>query len=98
MKESIQKEIINEIYQQAKEREIHPSGDFDKKKRWYPDFAIERYTDGVRTPSAAWPFSLMTHCRTKKFIKKMVEESGVKTLEEALILYTKGVLIDEVEK
>jgi len=90
------KSIINEVYRQAKNREIHPSGDFDSKKRWYPCAVLDAYADGVRIPSAAWPFSLMVHCRTKKFIKKMVEESGVKTLDDALTLYTKGVLIDEV--
>jgi len=84
------KEIITEIYQQAKNREINPCGDFDNKKRWYPCDTLKVYTDCVRTPSAAWPFSYMIHCRTKKFIKKMVEGSGVKTLEDALLLYTMG--------
>ena len=46
-------------------RTIHPSGVFDAKRRWYPDI-VERSSccTGVREPSASYPFSLMTHCRT----------------------------------
>ena len=40
------KEIINEIYQQAKKREIHPSGDFDNKEALVSsDLQFDRYTD-----------------------------------------------------
>ncbi len=49
-----------------KVRLIHPDGSFDKKKRWYPDVETES-SKCIRTPSASFPFSKMTHCRTSKY-------------------------------
>jgi len=81
------KSIINEVYRQAKNREIHPSGDFDSKKRWYPSDLLYNYTESVRTPSAAWPFSYMQHCRTKKFITRLITELNIVSLEDAIKTY-----------
>jgi hypothetical protein len=92
------KEIINTIYEMAKNREIHPCGAFDKAKRWQPCDVLEGYMGSVRTPSRSYPFSYMIHCRTKKYITTMVTESNIKTIEEAINLYTKGSLAQEINK
>lgn len=49
--------------------EAHPSGDFDKRGRWYPE-ASERCPccDSIRNPSAAHPYSYMVHCRTAEHL------------------------------
>ncbi len=49
-----------------KARLIHPDGSFDNKKRWHPDVETES-SKCIRTPSASFPFSKMTHCRTSKY-------------------------------
>jgi hypothetical protein len=51
------------------DRAIHPDGEFDDKKRWYPS-AEERCDccSSVRSPSAAWPFSLIKHCRSVEHV------------------------------
>jgi hypothetical protein len=47
------------------ERSVHPDGEFDKKQRWEPSAAERRPCCArVRTPSAAWPYSLLKHCRS----------------------------------
>jgi hypothetical protein len=53
-------------YIARRERLSHPAGSFDRGSRWYPDDAGERQAccNTVRWPSRAWPYALMTHCRT----------------------------------
>ncbi|EKT4082951.1 hypothetical protein QEG29_001160 [Stenotrophomonas maltophilia] len=54
-------------YRRRQERAEHPTGHFDKAKRFYPDAAespggiIQRT---IREPSRAWPFSYMIACRS----------------------------------
>lgn len=52
-------------YLNRRDRLSHPVGKFDKAGRWYPS---EEETceccKYIRTPSRAWPYSYMTHCRT----------------------------------
>ena len=84
------KEIINKIFEMAKSREIHPSGDLDKAGRWYPDDLLSALMDSVRSPTRSYPWSYMSHCRTKKFIKKCVEKYQFTSLEEALAFYRTG--------
>lgn len=53
------------IYLDRQSRKVHPSGTFDKAGRWVPDDAEWRSCCGaIRWPSRAWPYSLMTHCRS----------------------------------
>lgn len=54
-----------EEYISRKDRTSHPEGAFDKQGRWYPSEA-ERCgcCDTVRSPSRAYPYSYMLHCRT----------------------------------
>ena len=50
-----------------KERGAHPVGEFDKAGRWWP---VTRYAccESIRTPSRAYPYSLITHCRTVEHV------------------------------
>ena len=54
--------IAEKRWNQLKNREIHPEGTFDKGGRWYPDMKLE--CCNVRSPSRAYPYSLMLHCRS----------------------------------
>jgi len=50
----------------------HPSGSFDKQGRWYPDESEKRSCcSAIRSPSTSYPYSLMSHCRTKKHIAEL---------------------------
>lgn len=53
------------LYHARKARRAHPEGKFDKAGRFYPAETEERECcQGIRTPSRAFPYSYMTHCRT----------------------------------
>jgi len=59
-------------FRDRKNRNSHPAGKFDSGGRWYP--ATEERQDccdGIRTPSRAYPYSLMTHCRTVGHVAKL---------------------------
>jgi hypothetical protein len=73
---------IDAIFQRRKSRAEHPTGKFDKQSRWYPDAAEhQECCDRVRKPSAAWPYSLMVHCRTKKHIARLVLSRHIETCQ-----------------
>lgn len=83
-----QKLIIKEIYELAKNRAIHPAGKFDNAGRWHPADLLENsVSSDIRQPSRAWPYSLMVHCRTRKFIKNFVENNSFNDLQKALFYY-----------
>lgn len=73
------KEIINEVYQELKNRDIHPTGEFDKAGRFYAE-----HDDliNVRSPTRSWPFSQMQACRTKKYVKAVAEKFNCKNADE----------------
>jgi len=73
-----EKEIINIVYLELKERMIHPSGEFDNGGRWYADNSD---LISCRTPSRSWPYSEMQACRTKKYVKKVQESFKCKTVK-----------------
>lgn len=51
-------------YLDRKDRRKRPDGTFDNKKRWYPSSEERKECcDGIRGPSATYPFSYMAHCR-----------------------------------
>ena len=54
-------------YLNRKARASHPEGSFDNASRWYPDEYYPCCTQ-VRSPSRAWPYSLMVHCRTAEHV------------------------------
>lgn len=86
--------IISQVFEQAKTRMIHPYGKFDHAKRWEPKGLLAAHCESgyIRSPSRAYPFSLMVHCRTKKFITKLLTAHNVTTIEAALKLYQWGKL------
>ncbi len=73
------KDAIQTVYEMLKNREIHPSGTFDGQGRFY---ATHSDIIDVREPSRAWPFSHITACRTKKYVKAVCEKFGCTTVEE----------------
>ena len=46
-----------------RDRRADPEGTFDQGGRWYPAEALT-CCGSIRTPSRAWPWSYMLHCRT----------------------------------
>lgn len=61
-------ELCKSIYQLLKDREINPSGTFDKSGRFYADNSD---LINVRRPSFKWPYSEMIGCRTMKYVKAL---------------------------
>ena len=76
-----QKGIINEVFRQLKEREINPTGTFDRAGRWY---AHNSEFISARPPSRAYPYSEMGACRTKKYVTKICFSKNITTLIELL--------------
>ncbi len=89
------KEIINEVYSLSKERKINPciDGGFDSSRIWYPAKILEAQMGPISSPSRSYPFSYLRHCRTKKFITRLFTHYKIKTLEQALKLYTEATYI-----
>ena len=75
------KEMIDAVYKMLQNREVHPSGAFDAKGRFYA-----KHTDliSVREPSRSWPFSHMIACRTKKYVKAVAVKFNCSTIDEIL--------------
>lgn len=66
---------IQTVYELRRDREENPAGQFDRQKRWYPtDHEAASCCRTVRTPSAAYPYSLLVHCRTKKHLATWFDE------------------------
>lgn len=64
---------IDHIYDLRRSRAEHPAGKFDKAGRWYPDGEeLQNCCPIVRSPSRQWPYSFMTHCRTREHITNLV--------------------------
>ena len=61
-----------ELYRDRQDRASHPAGKMDKKGRWYPaDSEWQTCCGAVRSPSRAFPWSYMTHCRTTTHIARL---------------------------
>lgn len=76
-----------QLFLARQSRAQHPSGHFDKASRWDPDQSEHRpCCNAVRTPSRAFPWSLMVHCRTAKHIARLtgVDESAIKRTANAI--------------
>ena len=69
---------ITTIFLELQHRTLHPAGYFDKAGRWYTDYPE---LISVRTPSRSYPFSEMAACRTKKYVAKIAEKFGCKTVK-----------------
>ena len=62
-------------------RAAHPDGKFDKHLRWYPsENECRPCCRSIREPSAAYPYSLLAHCRTAKHVSRLfnMEEAELK--------------------
>jgi hypothetical protein len=74
-------DVCRTVYENLRERDLHPSGEFDKAGRWY---ATNRELVGCRAPSRAWPYSEMNHCRTLKYVKRCALYFNCKTIDDLL--------------
>jgi len=95
-----------EEFKALQSREIHPAGTFDKAGRWYPaDSESADCCKGLRSPSRAYPYSLMTHCRTLKHVctkygldyrtvKKVMNAEKPKRKVEKKIMWKKVAIIN----
>ena len=71
---------INDVAQEyldLQSRRAHPNGSFDRQGRWWPEEYHACCMD-IRTPSKAWPYSAMLHCRTLVHVAEM---RGVSVLD-----------------
>lgn len=76
---------LNEIvieFLKLKFRIIHPSGKMESGGRWYP-YDMLKCCNSIRRPSRAYPWGLMSHCRSALHV---ATEHGidVKDLKEGL--------------
>jgi hypothetical protein len=69
-------------YIDLQDRRVHPGGKFDHAQRWKPDRELACCAL-IRSPSRAYPYSLMTHCRS---LTHVAAETGytVTTLRQAV--------------
>lgn len=78
-----------ELWRRRKSRAEHPDGSFDKAGRWYPSHTESqdccRY---IRRPSRIFPYSFITHCRSKEHIANLLGVS-VRTINMVLFLQKK---------
>lgn len=80
-------QIAAKEYQNRQERKTHPQGTFDKAGRWYPDEEEHcNCCNAIRSPSRAYPYSYMTHCRTKQHVANLY---GVSVAEINAVLKAK---------
>ncbi|MDP9485329.1 MAG: hypothetical protein M3Q49_05975 [Actinomycetota bacterium] len=74
-------------YLARRDRRTHPAGEFDGAGRFYLD-AGERQEccDGIRSPSAAYPFSYMKHCCSVEHVARLhnADERAVRKAARAL--------------
>lgn len=61
-----------------------PDGSFDRKSRWTPS-AAERQSccKRIQRPSASYPFSLLTHCRTAVHVARLYGVDRIELFREA---------------
>lgn len=73
-------------YVKRQSRESHPDGTFDRGGRWYPSEAEEQSCCGrIRNPSRAYPYSLLTHCRSMAHVARLfgVKAGDLRKLHQA---------------
>jgi len=66
--------IVNQIYcDRQKHNGVLNCGYFDAGGRWYPnEREICECCSRVRSPSRAYPYSLLRHIKTKRHIRELV--------------------------
>jgi hypothetical protein len=69
------REWITDVYEMRRTRAVNPEGEIDDGSRWHP--SKRENPDGsvnqCRSPSRAWPYSYLVHCRTRKHCRVLVE-------------------------
>lgn len=65
-------------YNARQNRSSHPAGEFDKKGRFYLSEVCD-CCKGIRSPSAAYPYSQMVHGRSAKHICNLLGLSSEQT-------------------
>jgi len=71
-----EKTVIKWMYERRRDRIVHPDGKFDNAKRWYP--SEDEKCDccrGIRSPSRDYPYSYMTHCRSRAHCTSLYNRS-----------------------
>lgn len=72
------------LYEDRQARRRHPSGTFDRGGRWYPaDAERQSCCAVIRRPSRAYPYSLLSHCRSAEHIAQLCGVD-LATLREAI--------------
>ena len=90
--------IIEEVYQRAKRNEIEPWGDVingTSRRRWIQAGIFNPFITLTQFPymsceSSQYPCPIYAHCKTKRFIRRLLTGYNVKTLDQALSLYTEA--------
>jgi hypothetical protein len=81
------KKIVNSVYEQLKNRDIHPAGEFDSGGRYYAHDNL-RDCFSARSPSKAWPYSELTACRSRKFVTNVLSKYNIKSEKNLLDVVT----------
>lgn len=94
-KEKSLEDIVNELYDLVKQGKHIPCGEWSHclgRLEWRPFYPFCNYIEiaGLNFLSLKYPSQLYKHCKTKKFIRKLLTGYNVRTLEQALILYEKA--------
>ncbi len=74
LKTNTQNDVVDMVYQSRKNRNSDPVGSFDRQGRFYlGEEEVCSCCSAIRTPSKAYPYSELTHARTKKHVTNLVE-------------------------
>jgi hypothetical protein len=74
MSENLQDKVTEAFakWQARQNRREHPTGKFDKAGRWNPSQAEwQSCCNAIRSPSRAYPYSHMTHCRSVEHVANL---------------------------
>lgn len=95
-------------YERRQARIEHPSGSFDKAKRWYPTGRDEEVIDAGRSPSRSYPNSYNLACRSLAHceryedadhqvvlrLKRELKKAGVKAADASAMAVLRSALLD----
>lgn len=59
-------------FEDLRDRKSHPEGKFDNAGRWYPSEYCP-CCNNIRSPSRAYPYTLLTHCRSAAHLAYVYE-------------------------
>jgi len=87
-------------FKRLQDRIAHPDGSFDSKGRWHASNSeLQDCCAGIRVPSASYPYSQMTHCRTATHVALKFKVVRKELLQHVSILESikKGVIEELIE-